>query len=152
MVGVANNTNNIGVLKSLEEFCKLYPEEADYARNESSGNYILLGFVPWNHECAPCWGGPWAGDHVLATITDHSNRRPMRYADALERYPVQTPNGPVVDMPTVEKPICLHLVGTDDCSYSAFFETVEQAEGMLQNILVFPMWDSLFDFGFVFTN
>jgi len=92
------------------------------------------------------------GDHVLATITDHSNRRPMRYADALERYPVQTPNGPVVDMPTVEKPICLHLVGTDDCSYSAFFETVEQAEGMLQNILVFPMWDSLFDFGFVFTN
>ena len=90
---------------------------------------------------------------MLATIQDCSTDKSLwRYQDALEKYPYPTPNGPVVDMPTVERPIRLHLAGNDDCSYSAFFETVDQAEGMLTNIITFPLWDSLFEFGFVFTN
>jgi hypothetical protein len=138
--------NNIGTLKTVEEFCALYPEDADYARRETGRDYILSGFVPWNHACACAWGGPWDGDHVLATIRDYTNKpNYLLTEEYIQRYGV-------IDGPTVEKPIVLRLAGNDDCSYSAYFATVEQAESMLQNILTFPFWESVFDFGFVFTN
>ena len=124
-------------LISLEEFCERYPEQADYACRESeSPRNILTGFVRWNDACAGNWGGPWAGNHVLATIQDCSTDKSLwRYQDALEKYPYPTPNGPVVDMPTVERPIRLHLAGNDDCSYSAFFDNKKLGFTELESIL-----------------
>ena len=136
-------------LISVDEFCQHHPEDADYARRcaKEEGKVHLAGFVKWNDGCAPYWGGPWGGNHVLAVIEDLSRERwQLETEEAFK-----TKYGKV-DYATVERPIRLYLTGDDDCSYSAFFATTDQAEGMLVNIITFPLWDSLFEFGFVFTN
>lgn len=145
-------------LTTIEEFCEMFPESSSIAYIKQQEEYfkkifgLKIGFVPWD-DSAICWGGPYDGDHVLMKITDArlDPYHKTRGLNSIEHLCSGTLDYKQ-DFPTIEKPIRLQLSGNDDCSYSAFFADRDHAEGMLENILMFPTWDSLHLFGFVFTN
>jgi hypothetical protein len=53
---------------------------------------------------------------------------------------------------TFEKPIRVHLMGTDDTSYSLCFETREDAMEAFDVLKKSPSWETLNNMGFFFTN
>jgi len=95
------------------------------------------------------YGASCEGNHVLATVEDCSLRLQSQShvteAWCRERFGL-------VDIPTVEKPVCLMLSGNDDTSYSAFFANVDQAQLMLNSVTASASWHCIGEFGFVFTN
>lgn len=57
-----------------------------------------------------------------------------------------------VAYPTITDPIRIHLVGTDDCSYSLCVHSHKAAFEILENLKSNPTWVNLKKIGFVFTN
>lgn len=60
-----------------------------------------------------------------------------------------------VDCPTLEKPFALYMAGNDDCSYTKFYATLEEAQAELELFLSMEplnMWLHVIENGFVFTN
>jgi|ERR1019366_171205 hypothetical protein len=135
-------------LISIEEFLAQSPEHMEYASYlehdfSSTRGHMLFGFIKWSDEDACCWGGPWPGNHVLVEIVDATT------------YPWQLKSEndtPFTDIPTIERPIKLYLAGNDDTSYSFFATTVEEAEKVLETLILEPTMEKLRDLGFVFTN
>ena len=54
--------------------------------------------------------------------------------------------------PSIERPIRIHMVGTDDCSYSVSVATDEFAFEIIDYVENFPCMETLKMYNFVFTN
>lgn len=87
-------------------------------------------------------------DHKLETLQSQMTKSEITYR---EKYLEEAAS----DWYTIEKPFCLYMCGNDDCSYSKFFATLEQAMEeltMLEACQPLDMNKDIQHNGFVFTN
>lgn len=157
-----------------EKFGKCW---GDFEDSFSKRNVVILsqGLLSFTKETAYNWAGPFDGGYAQFVLSDHSNELKLPYlyknlgidcklrleadqqffaiekAKALKtKKEFKIPN----DIPTIDKPIRLWILGNDDTSYSKFYKTKEEA---LEELNLFianePLEFSIvYDFGFVFTN
>lgn len=139
-------------------------EDTYSARNVS---IISQGLLLFTDNTAYNWAGPFQGNYAQFVLSDHSKEIcppsielkleaaqkffAIEKAKALRKNTeYKIPN----DIPTIDKPIRLWILGNDDTSYSKFYKTKEEALEEL-NLLIAnePLeFDVIYDFGFVFTN
>ena len=113
-----------------------------------------VGMLPLAEGCTSPWpGGFWT--HYIRDYRTTPDELALRDASAVEmrRKGYTRAEDPTSEDPTSAKPVVLHLGGYDDCSYEAYFATVEEAQETLALIQTAPLEPKdLRDLHFVFTN
>lgn len=126
---------------------------------------LSQGLLLFTEESHHCWAGSFPGNYAQFVLTDHSKeifREKLRLEEQQKIFQIEKekalknnvlytiPN----DVPTIEKPIRLWIMGNDDTSYSKFYSNSEEALEELNFFIANePLeFEIVFDFGFVFTN
>lgn len=148
-------------LMSMDEFHTKYGEvpyrdnpNNSYSRSMCQGAYIS-GWFPWLEDEACIWGGPWPGNTVLATISDHTDHPYTHsyawHADLHKGLEFNAAKFAAEMRGTfhTEKPIRLMLHGNDDTSYAKVYATKEEAISDLYALIVVPTQDNMITLGFV---
>ena len=95
---------------------------------------LAAGFIEWDKDEAELWSDPWSVRYVFVTVENHS-LVPEIFSNT-----------------SIERPVLIHMTGNDDCSYSAVFATKEDALQALKIIEANPVFATLKQYNFFFTN
>jgi len=163
---------------TLAQYKIKYPNETYLVGSFAShgiGRIISEGFLEFTEDTAPCWGGPFSGNHARFVISDYTNlvfesgpnlgKRKLdvwdeNFKELVRKF--ESGFHPELDyvtypreVPTNRKPIMFKMLGNDDSSYSKFYSKESKA---LEELNLFignepcDFHEVIDGFDFIFTN